>query len=217
MAKIQRIDPTKSATSAPPVADLPNEPKTLRFDLARNRGEAIFREPTAADLAKVEGAIGKLGGAMNEAKMFEFCRKLARLCCVEWGTESTMPEPDRIRVSDDNSAIALFAQQLHLAQQDVEGFCTLLEGESSRGDGFDAYQVELRDGVYLVFDEPTQLDNQRKEKGKTATDGTLQFAAALCRVWEGEAMQWSEALVRLRSLSLEDFFRVSLSLTFFRG
>lgn len=217
MAKIQRITPTESAT----VADLEEpteiEPKTLTFDLARNRGVAVFREPTAADLSQVELAVGRMGSAMDHAKLFEFCRRLARLCCIQWGVDSTMPESERIRVQDDQSAIALFATQLNQAEKNPDDFSRVLDGESSRNDGFDAYEVTLSDGTVLIFDEPTQLDNQRREKGKTATDGNVQFAAALCKRWNGQPIQWTEALSKLRSLSLEDFFRVSVALTFFRG
>ncbi len=215
MAKITRIDPTETAA----VADLhiTLEEKILKFDLARNRGEAIFREPTAADLSKTELAIGKLGGAMSESQRMDFCRQLARNCCMSWGGESEMPAAEKIRASDDEQAIVLFANQLGGGNQNVDEFCHLLEGSSSRNDGFDAYLVALRDGSQLQFDEPTQLDNQRRQKAKTTTDGTVQFATALCQAWNGDAIKWSESMARLQALSLEDFFRVSLALTSFRG
>lgn len=216
MAKISRIDPSEIAT----VADLthePVEPKILKFDLARNRGVAEFREPTAADLSRVELAIGNLGISMADGMKMNFCRQLARTCCISWGAESEMPAPEKIRSADDEGAIRLFAEQLGGGNQNADEFCRLLEGESSRGDGFDAYAVTLTGGEILVFDEPTQLDNQKRQKGKTSTDGTLQFAAALCRDWDGASIKWSESLSRLQALSLEDFFRVSLALTSFRG
>ncbi len=215
MTKITRIDPTEIATVADLDATL--EEKILEFDLARNRGKAIFREPTAADLSKAELAIGKLGGAMGDAQRMDFFRQLARTCCLSWGGESEMPAAEKIRASDDESAIVLFANQLGGGNQEVDEFCNLLEGESSRNDGFDAYLVILRDGSQLKFDEPTQLDNQRRQKAKTTTDGTVQFATALCQAWNGESIKWSESMARLQALSLEDFFRVSLALTSFRG
>lgn len=215
MAKIQRLDPSELVQ----VDSVPEsvEPEKLSFELIRDRGLALFREPTASDLSKTELAIGKLGGAMSEGQRIDFCRQLARICCLGWGSEAKMPAAEKIRSQDDEQAIRVFAEQLGESDQNVDEFCRLLEGESSRGDGFDAYAVTLSDGQILVFDEPTQLDNQKRQKAKTSTDGTVQFAAALCRDWDGTSIKWSEAMTRLQALRLEDFYRVSLALTSFRG
>ena len=218
MAKIQRLDPSEfpeiQAATEEPIPQA--ETKTIEFELARGRGMAVFRAPIAADLARTELSIGRLGGEMSEAQKINFCRSLAKLCCIQWGDAPEMPAPEKIRAQDDERGILLFGQQLLGDGADPSEFCQLLEGESSRNDGFDAFAVTLSDGTVLVFNEPTQLDSQRREKARTSTDGTIQFATALLQTWGGKEQKWSEAQIRFSQMELVDFFRVGIGLQFFR-
>jgi hypothetical protein len=190
----------------------PLEQKVLTFDLARSRGTARFRIPTVRDMRNTEQVLGKL--ASNNFSP-DFCRQLARSCCESWGNLSTIPAAEEIRRIDDDSLVLLFINYLN-TEDSLESYGQALEGESSRADGFDAYEVTLSDGTKLVFDEPTQKDNQQKEKAKTTTDGMVRFASALCRRWNSEPITWTLALQRFEGMVLSDFFRVANTLNNFR-
>jgi hypothetical protein len=227
MVKVQRLDDaTQNATTtdhapasiAPQKPEpLPGSPDALSFALARGKGFAYFRMPTTAELIKTERKIGRLDALENAAQKADFFRHLARLCCTKWGDHEEMPPAEKIRSQEDEQALFLIAELFGQESGKVEDYCELIEGGHSTDQDFDAYQITLCDGTQIICNEPSQRDNQQRQKAPTSTEGTMRFAAALCTQWGHEKSQWSQTLDRLNQIALPDFFRISAALSSFRG
>lgn len=213
-AKIERISPDEIQPEAP--AAEPVVPAYLEMDLARGKGKAKFKNPTAIEIISAEQKAGRLFGPNSDPA--KFLRQLARICCVAWGDATEMPVADRVRFVDDEESAKLFIPFLsQIGEMNAADFCQLVEGGSSRNDGFDAYDVTLEDGTVIRFNEPSQSDSQKREKAGTWADGTVQFATALFISWGGETLGWSDAMGKFRSLSWGDLNRVAIGLSSFRG
>jgi hypothetical protein len=215
-----RIQPIETeAMGDSPYSEAPTAPSVseISFWLAKGRGQARFAAPTAATLAEVERRTGRLDAIASPAEKADFFRELARACCLSWADAPKMPDPENIRVQDDESLLILFATELNPPIPEPSAYCELLEGGSSRSPEFDAFEITLELGAVARFDEPTQKDSKQRQKAQTSTDGTLQFAAALCTHWNGQPVTWSEVLTKLRSISLADLYRISVGLGSFRG
>ena len=217
MAKLEQVDLTKpeSAIAPEPTVEVTIEPQEHTLELSRGM-VARFRSPMVGDLIACE----KKGVNLTDRNdLMRLCREMAAMTCLQWGAESKMPEPDRIRRADSDAKVTLFLNLLSgvFEDADVSGVATVRSGQSKRHEGFDAYEIELPNGDRVVFDEPTEADMQKKEKSRTYTEGMLKLAASLCSEWNGEAVHWTKALQRLSQLSLEGFFRVANTLNTFSG
>jgi hypothetical protein len=213
MAKIERISPDElqPAPAAAPVA-----PAILEMDLARGKGKARFKVPTAIELISAEQKAGRLFAPNSDPA--KFLRQLARICCIGWSEASEMPVADRVRVVDDEeSAKLLIPFLMQIGEVNAADFCELVNGGSSRNDGFDAYDITLEDGTVIRFNEPSQSDSQKREKAGTWADGVVQFATALFISWDGKELPWSDVMGKFRALSWADLNRVAIGLSSFRG
>jgi hypothetical protein len=224
MVKVQRLDdavgPTEVEQPVTPPAIAPSSPapqNPLSFELARGRGVAVFRMPTAVEVIQTERKIGRLDALENALQKTDFFRHLARVCCESWGDRDAMPPAEKIRSQDDEQAVILMGKLFGEDDAKVEDYCELVEGGHATDPDFDAYLITLRDGTTLKCNEPSQKDNQQRQKAPTSIDGTLRFAAALCSEWNERPIVWSQTIDRLKALPLPDLFRVASALSSFRG
>jgi len=221
MVKVQRLDDAAIEVEQPSIAEivesLPPPQSPLSFDLVRGRGIAVFRMPTATEVIQTERKIGRLDALDGAAQKTDFFRHLGRLCCQSWGDYDAMPAAEKIRSQDDEQVLLLIAGLFGEEAGKVEEYCELVEGGHSVDKDFDAYVITLRDGTKIRCNEPSQKDNQQRQKAPTSIDGTLRFAAALCTEWGGQETAWSATLDLLKALPLPDLFRISSALSSFRG
>src|SRR6476646_469643 len=127
--------------------NLDSKPKDISFQLAKNKGLAVFRFPVVMDLIAAE--IETNGVNPNGTFTPDYYRALAKRCCLKWGDKSDMPDEDKIRLSDDNNMVIALSQYVgscNIESQDVESYSTVLDSD---GD-FDIYEIKVNPEIVLV-------------------------------------------------------------------
>lgn len=222
MVKITQVDPAAQVADEPvaqvetsPAAPVADAPKNITIELSRGGGTAVFRLPNTIDMMQAETQVGAL---RSEDFPIDFYRELAKSCCEQWGNQSEMPPPDRIRLTDDDRVVLAFVQHFSEAgakSADIDQYSGLVTGGSKKT-GWDAIEIELTDGSTILLDEPTQEDARKRDKSRYSIEGFVIMASSLCQAWNGEPLSLAEYRIKMNRFSVEDYLRVTRAITFFR-